>query len=197
MRVTDMEQFSNTVHVETVVLLSHKKPDGHINVKVEFGEGEGNVPLDNMVLEYSFEMNAHNRTLLSQIQRASRSADAMRLYPGAFSETLVQLMKEKKLSNKKLADASLVGERTIQRLRNEEEYPTTIQTVLGLCYGLQLSVPEAEMLVGKTDFNIKPTNPQNNAYRCVLRSCAENSIYEINKMLESCGFEPLGSSKLG
>ena len=46
--------------METVVLLSHKKPDGHINVKVEFGEGEGNVPLDNMVLEYSFEMNAHN-----------------------------------------------------------------------------------------------------------------------------------------
>ena len=192
-----VDQFCQTVHVETVVLLSHKKPDGHINVKVEFGEGEGNVPLDNMVLEYSFEMNAHNRTLLSQIQRASRSADAMRLYPGAFSETLVQLMKEKKLSNKKLADASLVGERTIQRLRNEEEYPTTIQTVLGLCYGLQLSVPEAEMLVGKTDFNIKPTNPQNNAYRCVLSSCAENSIYEINKMLESCGFEPLGSSKLG
>ena len=147
--------------------------------------------------EYSFEMNAHNRTLLSQIQRASRSADAMRLYPGAFSETLVQLMKEKKLSNKKLADASLVGERTIQRLRNEEEYPTTIQTVLGLCYGLQLSVPEAETLVGKTDFNIKPTNPQNNAYRCVLSSCAENSIYEVNEMLESCGFEPLGSSKLG
>ena len=35
--------------VETVVLLSHKKPDGHINVKVEFGEGEGKVPLDNIV----------------------------------------------------------------------------------------------------------------------------------------------------
>ena len=37
------------MHVETVVLLSHKKPDGHINVKVEFGEGEGKVPLDNIV----------------------------------------------------------------------------------------------------------------------------------------------------
>ena len=36
----------NGNHVETVVLLSHKKPDGHINVKVEFGEGEGKVPLD-------------------------------------------------------------------------------------------------------------------------------------------------------
>ena len=37
-----------SLHVETVVLLSHKKPDGHINVKVEFGEGEGKVPLDNI-----------------------------------------------------------------------------------------------------------------------------------------------------
>ena len=34
--------------METVVLLSHKKLDGHINVKVEFGEGEGKVPLDNI-----------------------------------------------------------------------------------------------------------------------------------------------------
>ena len=38
----------NGEHVETVVLLSHRKPDGHINVKIEFGEGEGKVPLDNI-----------------------------------------------------------------------------------------------------------------------------------------------------
>ncbi|HBG7105815.1 TPA: 23S rRNA (uracil(1939)-C(5))-methyltransferase RlmD [Clostridioides difficile] len=43
-----MDMFPNTPHCETVVLLSHKKPDGHINVKVEFGEGEGKVPLDNI-----------------------------------------------------------------------------------------------------------------------------------------------------
>ena len=43
-----VDMFPGTVHVETVVLLSHKKPDGHINVKVEFGEGEGKVPLDNI-----------------------------------------------------------------------------------------------------------------------------------------------------
>ena len=47
-KVQAVDQFGNTVHVETVVLLSHKKPDGHINVKVEFGEGEGKVPLDNI-----------------------------------------------------------------------------------------------------------------------------------------------------
>ena len=43
-----VDQFPMTGHVETVVLLPHKKPDGHINGKVEFGEGEGKVPLDNI-----------------------------------------------------------------------------------------------------------------------------------------------------
>lgn len=38
----------NDEHMETIVLLSHKSPDSHINVKIEFGEGEGKVPLDNI-----------------------------------------------------------------------------------------------------------------------------------------------------
>ena len=44
-KVCPVDMFPNTVSVETVVLLSHKKPDSHINIKVEFGEGEGKVPL--------------------------------------------------------------------------------------------------------------------------------------------------------
>ena len=47
-KITPVDQFPNTVHIETVVLLSHKKPDSVINVKVEFGEGEGKIPLDNI-----------------------------------------------------------------------------------------------------------------------------------------------------
>ena len=34
------------LHVETVVLLSHKSPDSVINVKVEFGEGDDKISLD-------------------------------------------------------------------------------------------------------------------------------------------------------
>lgn len=44
-RVRAVDMFPWSGHVETVVLFSHKKPDSHINVKVEFGEGEGKVPL--------------------------------------------------------------------------------------------------------------------------------------------------------
>ena len=47
-KLSPVDMFPFTSHVETVVLLSHKKPDGHINVKVEFGEGEGKIPLDNI-----------------------------------------------------------------------------------------------------------------------------------------------------
>ena len=44
-KIQPVDMFPHTAHIETVVLLSHKKPDSHINVKVEFGEGEGKVPL--------------------------------------------------------------------------------------------------------------------------------------------------------
>ena len=40
-----VDMFGFTGHVETVVLLSRKLPGSHINVKVEFGEGRGKVPL--------------------------------------------------------------------------------------------------------------------------------------------------------
>lgn len=40
------DMFPHTEHVETIVLLSHKSPESTINVKEEFGEGEGKVPLD-------------------------------------------------------------------------------------------------------------------------------------------------------
>lgn len=43
---TPVDMFPWSSHVETVVLLSHKKPDSQISVKVEFGEGEDKVPLD-------------------------------------------------------------------------------------------------------------------------------------------------------
>ena len=45
-KVKACDMFPGTVHVESIVLLSHKSPDSHIDVKVEFGEGEEKVPLD-------------------------------------------------------------------------------------------------------------------------------------------------------
>ena len=43
-----VDLFPQTKHVETVVLLSHKKADSYIHIDVEFGEGEGKIPVDSM-----------------------------------------------------------------------------------------------------------------------------------------------------
>lgn len=143
--------------------------------------------------EYSFELNEHNRSLLEQIENANQRSEALRRYPGSFAGTLVELQKEKNISNKVLADRSLVGEKTIQRLRNNEEYPTSVQTVLALCVGLKLPLPEAEMFLGKTDFKLNSMKYEGYVYQCILSSCTVNSIYEINEMLQAKGITPLGS----
>lgn len=148
-------------------------------------------PAENQV-EYSFELNAHNKALLDQIKNAKSRSEALRRYPGSFAETLGALQKERKLSNKQLADRSLAGEKTIQRLRNDEEYPTSVQTVLALCVGLKLPLPEAEMFLGKTDFKLNSMKNEGSVYQC-LAACAENSVYEINEMLKENGITPLGS----
>ena len=95
-----------------------------------------------------------------------------------------------------LAKTSLVGEKTLQRLRNDENYSTTIQTILGLCVGLKLSLPEAEILIDKTDFKLNSMKNDGYVYKCVLGVCAVNDIYEINEMLKSCGVAELGSSSI-
>ena len=43
-----VDLFPWTKHVETVVLLSHKKADSYIHIDVEFGEGEGKIPVDSI-----------------------------------------------------------------------------------------------------------------------------------------------------
>ena len=43
-----VDLFPQTKYVETVVLLSHKKADSYIHIDVEFGEGEGKIPVDSI-----------------------------------------------------------------------------------------------------------------------------------------------------
>ena len=47
--IQPVDMFPHTNHVETVVLLSHKKPDSYIHIDVEFGKGEGKIPVDKIV----------------------------------------------------------------------------------------------------------------------------------------------------
>ena len=47
-RACAVDMFPRADHIETVVLLSHKKADSYIHIDVEFGEGEGKIPVDSI-----------------------------------------------------------------------------------------------------------------------------------------------------
>lgn len=87
----------------------------------------------------------------------------------------------------------MVRIKTIQRIRNDEDYQPTVQTVLGLCVGLKLPPPEAEMFLEKAGFNLNRRSRDEYIYKCILAACTENSIFEVNEMLEKNGLQPLGS----
>ena len=47
--ITPFDMFPQTPHVETLVVLSKKIPDSHINVEVEFGEGENKISAEKLL----------------------------------------------------------------------------------------------------------------------------------------------------
>ena len=74
------------------------------------------------------EHNPHNKALNAVVENAAKYVARQRQLPRLFAESLVQLMREQKMTVEALSDKSLVGVKTIQRLRNDEEYPTSKQT---------------------------------------------------------------------
>ena len=55
-------------HVETLVLLSKKKPDSHIVVDVEFGEGEGKISLKENYVEENYGFKVHT-AYIAEVKR--------------------------------------------------------------------------------------------------------------------------------
>ena len=131
------------------------------------------------------EHNPHNKALNAVVENAAKYVARQRQLPRLFAESLVKLMREQKMTVEALSDKSLVGVKTIQRLRNDEEYPTSKQTVLALCVRLKLSPAEAEDPFDKTDFKLNTKKTEDYIYKCVLGACSNNSIYAINEMLKN------------
>ena len=72
-------------HVETVVLLSHKKADTHINVNVEFGEGEGKIPVGKIV-EQTEVQRVRERVTYKMIQEYIESKYGFKVHTSYIAE---------------------------------------------------------------------------------------------------------------
>ena len=77
--------FPHSRHVETVVLLSHKKADTHINVNVEFGEGEGKIPVGKIV-EKAEDYRSSERVTYKMIQEYIESKYGFKVHTSYVAE---------------------------------------------------------------------------------------------------------------
>ena len=83
--IQPVDMFAQTYHVETVVLLSHKKADTHINVNVEFGEGEGKIPVGKIV-EQTEVQRVRERVTYKMIQEYIESKYGFKVHTSYIAE---------------------------------------------------------------------------------------------------------------
>ena len=84
-KVQPVDMFPRTKHVETVVLLSHKNADTHINVTMEFGEGEGKIPTDK-IAEKADECRPNERVTYKMIKEYVESKYGFKVHTANIAE---------------------------------------------------------------------------------------------------------------
>jgi hypothetical protein len=121
----------------------------------------------------------------------ARSADKlMAELPGSFGKSLVMIMTWRKITVEKLAEASLLDTRMIQRMRNDNEQAWSIRRMVALCIGLKLPPYMSFHLIEKAGLTFKHGEEQI-TLRHILSTRYNSTIHECNDLLAEAGYPPL------
>lgn len=104
-------------HVETVVLLSHKKADTHINVNVEFGEGEGKIPVGKIV-EKAGDYRPSERVTYKMMQEYIESQYGFKVHTAYIAEV-----------KRDLGLSMYDAPNAVEELKNPRKHPTPEKVV--------------------------------------------------------------------
>ncbi|MBU5300473.1 helix-turn-helix transcriptional regulator [Clostridium sporogenes] len=152
----------------------------------------------NNIIDTVYDDSEHNEAINQRaIDIKDTAKDILKIrsaLPHAFTDTLVAHMKRKHCTVDKLAELSLIGPKTIQRMRNDEDYSATLENVVAICIGLQLHPIFSKDLLKKAGLGFKNTEKQI-TYQLLIDSCYNESIHYCNEILQGNGFEPLGTEK--
>ena len=111
-----------------------------------------------------------------------------------FGYTLKQLMKWNGVSVQALADRSLVSTKTIQRMRNREDYQASIETIIALCIGMQLPPPVSHRFLELAGYQIRYSSDLLATYDLILDEYYKSGIQTCNELLLAMEFKELTSS---
>ena len=125
---------------------------------------------------------------------AKELSDVLKNLPGSFSGALTALMKWRGKTVEALAEACSLDPKTISRMRNNEEYETTIETIVAICIALQLPPVISQALISRSAYSLG-SGPKFMTYHFLLEACYTKTIFECNDILRGVNLAPLTKEK--
>lgn len=140
------------------------------------------------------DVEARAAAIRAEQEEVKEAAKILEQLPSTFNQALVELMKWRKITNEGLAEKALSSSRTIQRLRTDHEYKCKLETVIALCFGLQLHPHISDALIERAGYKLK-VGLQGATYAHLLATRYRGTIHEVNEYLETAGYPPLSGKE--
>lgn len=152
----------------------------------------------NIIFEARFSDSSINNSVDTQAEAimsySKEIAKVLQAMPGNFPAALVYLMEWKGITNENLAEKTFLDTRTIQRLRNDFDNKTSIETVIAICIGLQLPPAISSRLIDLSTCSLG-VGDKHVAYHCILTSYYTRPIIDCNTLLTNMSLKPLTKAK--
>ncbi|CDG03762.1 ImmA/IrrE family metallo-endopeptidase [Lactococcus lactis] len=111
--------------------------------------------------------------------------------PASFTGTVEKLIEWSELSLEKVEEQTLLSNRTLFRMRTDEDYTPSIESLIQFSIGLRLPPEISEVLISRSTRRLGNTE-RDFLYRFLLNSCYMKSIYECNDLIVAQGYKRLG-----
>ena len=129
----------------------------------------------------------------------ARSADKlMAELPGSFGNSLVMIMKWRKIGVEKLGELALLDPKMIQRMRTDQNQVWNIKKLVALCIGLKLPPYMSFPLIEKAGVSFKAGTKNGEeliTLRHILTTRYNSTIHECNDLLSEAGFPPMSGDE--
>jgi DNA-binding Xre family transcriptional regulator len=153
------------------------------------------------VTDHNYSHNDHNKNIearaaaiqaeQSEVREATK---IMEILPPTFHQSLIRLMAWRGVTNEALAEKSLLSPKTIQRMRTDPDYKCDMDTVVAVCFGLQLPPYISNSLIEKAGLKIR-VGEKGITYSHLLATQYKNTIHEVNEYLEVAGYPRLSGNE--
>lgn len=104
--------------------------------------------------------------------------------PPTFGAALTYLMEWVEITEEQLAENALVSTKMVQRMRNNQNYPKNIDSVVAICIGMHIPPELSNALIGKSGFSLRLAESETHLlYHFFLNHYYTHSIHDCNDML--------------